>query len=148
MINSTVAQGTYFKGCNFSDASMTEMKTKADSPYSPNFVDCDFSKCKLINAHVQDSRFSDCNFSEADFSDAEIGSAIFSSCNLSELKFNDDTDTKGIELLGKDDGTGFNQEWDDLKMNKDLVAYLLSKVDVGFRQKILKDNLGLNFSST
>ena len=146
LTNCTVTQGTHFMGCNFTGTNLTGLKTKADSPYSPNFSDCNFSDSKLIGANVGNSRFSDCNFLDADVSGMEIGSTIFSSCNLSNLKFDNNTDTTAIELLGKDDGTGFNQEWDDLKSNKDLVSYLLSKIDDGFRQKILDDNPDLRFS--
>ena len=44
-------------------------------------------------------------------------------------------------------GTGFNKEWDDIKLNEKLVQYLLSKVDVGFREKIMKDNPELKFGN-
>jgi uncharacterized protein YjbI with pentapeptide repeats len=147
LTNCIVSQSTHLLGCNFTGTNLTRMKSKADSPYSPDFNDCNFSDSKLIGASVRNSRFSDCDFSDADFSGMEIGRTIFSSCNLSKLKFNNDTDTTAIELLGEDDGTGFNKEWDDLKSNKDLVNYLLSKIDDRFRQKIFDDNPDLKFSA-
>jgi hypothetical protein len=45
--------------------------------------------------------------------------------------------------LGKDDGTGFNREWDELKSNKALINYILSEMDDKFREIILNDNPGL-----
>ncbi len=144
---SKIKQGTHFNSCNFSGANLTGIEAVTDSPISPHFSNCDFSNCKLIAADLPYSRFSDCDFSGADLSGAEIDSSIFSSCDLRNVKFNDNTNTKNIELWGKDDGTGLNKEWDDLKLNEKLVQYLLSKVDVGFREKILKDNPQLNFGN-
>lgn len=45
-----------------------------------------------------------------------------------------------IELSGKDNGEGLNNEWNDLKLNKRLVCYILSAVETKFKEKILKDN--------
>jgi hypothetical protein len=47
---------------------------------------------------------------------------------------------EGIELSGKDNGEGLNNEWNDLKLNKRLVCYILSAVETKFKEKILKDN--------
>lgn len=147
LTNCIISRGAHLLGCDFTGANLTKMKTKTDSPYSPDFNDCYFSDAKFFGASVRNARFSDCDFSNADFSGMEIGCTIFSFCNLSKLEFNNDTDTTAIELLGQDDGTGFNKEWDDLKTNKDLVNYLLSKIDDRFREKILSDNPDLRFTS-
>ena len=47
---------------------------------------------------------------------------------------------KNIELLGKDDGSGFNREWNDLKSNRELMIYLLSQRDHTLEEIILRDN--------
>lgn len=140
--NSTFEQGPNFTGCNFSGTHLTGMKIKIDSPYPRMFTDCNFSNCDLTRATLSDSRFSDCNFS------VTFGGIILNSCNLGTVIFDKKPNTKGIELLGKDDGSGFNKEWDELKSNKDLISYILSEVDDKLREVILNDNPDLRFGSS
>lgn len=113
--NSTFEQSSSFKGCDFSGADLAGASTNIDSPYSPKFIDCDFSNSNLTKASLGDSRFSNCNFHDANLTETNFGVMILDSCNLSQVIFNEKPNTEGIELLGKDDGSGFNKEWDDLK---------------------------------
>jgi uncharacterized protein YjbI with pentapeptide repeats len=141
--HSEVRQGANFKGCNFSGSNLTEIKFVGHSPYSPNFTDCDFSESDFTKAKLGDSRFSDCDFNNAIFSEVIFGVMILASSNLKKVVIDKKPDTRGIELLGKDDGTGFNKEWDELKSNKALINYILSKMDDKFKEIIVNDNPGL-----
>lgn len=59
---------------------------------------------------------------------------------MAQVKCDEKTSAIDIELLGKDDGSGFNTEWDDLKSNKNLIIYMLSKIDPNLKEIILRDN--------
>ena len=86
------------------------------------------------------SDFTGSNFSDANFSQADLWGSLFSQAYLNKIISDDNTSTEGIELIGKDNGEGFNSEWDDLKSNKSLGSYILSAVETKFKEKILKDN--------
>jgi len=144
---SQIKQGTNFHGCNFSGANLNGIENKSDSPYSPHFFKCNFSDSILVDAKLSDSRFGDCPFTNADLSGADMGNTIFSSADFGTVKCNESTTARNIELLGKDDGTGFNKEWDNLKTNKPLVNYMLSKIDTKLKDIILRDNPDLRPSN-
>jgi uncharacterized protein YjbI with pentapeptide repeats len=147
LTGSKIEQGSNFHGCDFSGANLKGLENKSYSPYSPNFFNCNFSDSILIEADVTDARFSDCDFTGTDLSGANIGSAIFSSVNFRTNKCNENTRTTNIELIGKDDGTGFNKEWDRLRTNKPLVDFILSKIDTKLREIIFRDNPDLRPSN-
>jgi uncharacterized protein YjbI with pentapeptide repeats len=140
LTGSKIEQSTHFNGCDFSGSFLTDVEIKVETTFASDFVECDFSNAHLTNAIFRDTRFSECNFSNADSSGVDCTRSAFSSTDLSKVTVNEKTKTDHIQLLGSDDASGFNREWDDLKSNKEIVSYLLSRVDLKLKEIILRDN--------
>lgn len=140
---SYVDTGTNFIHCNFAGANLTSLRVSHETVYAASFRGCDFTKARLKDAEMMVTDFRGSDFYEADLSGANLGRSIFSLTGLEKVIIDKTTNTRGIELTGKEDKPGRNSQWFSLKMNKKALESFLSDVDPKFRSKILKDNQDL-----
>jgi uncharacterized protein YjbI with pentapeptide repeats len=140
---SKIKPGTRFISVDFSGANLSNIWVDYPSEHSPflvHFIDCDFSKCKMTNAVLEETSFRLSRFHTTDISGTKLRYADISLTNMSGIILDEKTDTSSINLLSK----GYEFEWERIRNNKEMIRTILDDIDPHFdrkmKEKILSDN--------
>jgi len=144
--NSEIDVATKFISCNFSGANLSEIIVDDTTTYNAYFINCKFNNCKLIKANMQDVAFHGSDFEDADISGAKLNNSIFEFSNLSKIVLDNDTGIKNIQLSGDPSLFDYNKTWNEIKSNKPVLDFLLSKLDNKLKDKLLDQNPELNIN--